>query len=297
MIKTQLTAAHLATIAALLVMGGGANAAERVTVVVGPQAPQIERYAAEELAGQFEKLFDDVDAAVADSVPEDVKHLVLIGSPSTNLAVREAFGAHWPQLSDQGLVVRSVAGADTPTLVVGGGSPVATLWAVYELGYQYGIRYLLSGDVDPVNAGPLRLDGFKLTREPNLRLRTWRTVNDFAIGPESWGLADQKRLLEQLAKNKFNRVLLSFYPWQPFVHYEFRGVKKQTALSWFGWEYRVDGDVAGRHVFRGAKVFENPDLAGKTSYEERTAAGIALARGIIDHAHRQIGRASCRERV
>ena len=36
--------------------------------------------------------------------------------------------------------------------------------------------------------------------EPTLRLRTWRTVNDFAIGPESWGLAEQKRFLGQLAK-------------------------------------------------------------------------------------------------
>ena len=270
----------------VLVLGSsGALGGPQVDVIVGSEAPELERFAARELQGQLERLFE-ADVQVGNTSKGGAASRIFVGSPATSPAVQKAIGDGWPELTDQGIVLRSVAREGGADLVVGGGSPVATLWAVYELGYQYGIRYLLSGDVDPANAGPLRLDGFELTREPNLRLRTWRTVNDFAIGPESWGLADQKRLLEQLAKNKFNRVLLSFYPWQPFVHYEFRGVKKQTALSWFGWEYRVEGDVAGRHVFRGAKVFENPDLAGKTGYEERTAAGIALARGIIDHAHR-----------
>ncbi len=170
-------------------------------------------------------------------------------------------------------------------ILVGGGSPVAALWAVYELGHHFGIRYLLQGDVLPVDLPTLRLDGLDMVLEPQLRLRTWRTINDFAIGPESWGLAEQKRVLSQLAKLKFNRVLLAVYPWQPFVHYEFKGVKKQTALLWYGWRYPVDGDTPGRIAFRGAKFFENPDFVGKTTYEEKTRAGIALASGIIDAAH------------
>jgi hypothetical protein len=170
-------------------------------------------------------------------------------------------------------------------LVVGGGSPVATLWAAYELGHHFGIRYLLHGDVLPVDPPALKIDGLDIVLEPTLRLRTWRTVNDFAIGPESWGLHEQKRFLKQLAKLKFNRILLAFYPWQPFVQYEFKGVKKQTALLWFGWHYRVDGDTPGRGAFHGAQYFENPDFAGKTTYDEKTRAGIGLARGIIDAAH------------
>jgi hypothetical protein len=258
-----------------------------VDVVVGADAPRLERFAAQELAGQFKKLFD-ASITISDKVPQEPQHLILLGSPATNPAVNAAVGERWPKLTDQGHLLHSVAHDDRKVLVVGGGSPVATLWAVYELGHRFGIRYLLSGDAMPVHPVAMKLDGFDVVLEPSVRLRTWRTINDFAIGPESWGLAEQKRVLGQLAKLKFNRVMLAVYPWQPFVHYEFKGVKKQTAFLWYGWRYPVDGDTAGRAAFRGAKVFENPDLAGKTTYEEKTAAGIALARGIIDAA-RELG--------
>ena len=44
----------------------------------------------------------------------------------------------------------------------------------------------------------------------------------------------------------------------------------------------------GGSRFQGAKEFTNPDFADKTTYEERTAAGIALMRGILDASH-QLG--------
>ena len=34
-------------------------------------------------------------------------------------------------------------------IVIGGGSPVATLWAVYELVERWGVRYLIDRDVYP----------------------------------------------------------------------------------------------------------------------------------------------------
>jgi len=77
-------------------------------------------------------------------------------------------------------------------------------------------------------------------------------------------------------------------PWQPFVHYEFRGVKKNKATLWYGYRYPVDGDTAGRAAFGGIREFMNPDFAGKASYEDKTAAGVGLVRGIIDAAH-QLG--------
>ncbi len=265
----------------------GVCAAERIDVIVGPSAPPLERLAAEELAGQFKRLFD-ADVTVSDKPDRADARRVLIGSPATNPAVKAVVGDRWPKLSDQGHVLRSVRADGREALVVGGGSPVATLWAAYELGRRFGVRYLLHGDVYPPGPVALKLDGFDLVLEPNLRVRTWRTVNDFAIGPESWGIDEHRRVLRQLAKLKFNRVMLAVYPWQPFVDYEFRGVRKQTSLLWYGWRYPIDSDTAGRAAFRGATEFTNPDLAGKKGYAERTTAGVALARGIIDTA-RELG--------
>ena len=277
-----------ATTTFLLFLSIGSNpllAGSSVEVVLGPNAPRLEQFAAEELKGYLQRLFQ-ADVRLSNRRTGDAKHVILLGSPATNPAVRSAMGAQWPKLTDQGFVLRSLPNQSAEVLVLGGGSPVATLWAAYELGHHFGVRYLLSGDVFPSDPGVLNLDRLKLVCEPALKIRSWRTINDFAIGPESWGLEEHRQVLRQLAKNKFNRVMLQFYPWQPFVHYEFRGVPKSTAMLWFGYRYRVDGDTAGKVVFGGAKEFINPEFAGKTSYEEMTEAGTRLARGIIEEARR-----------
>ena len=263
-----------------------AVAGPRVDVVVGTDAPELERFAARELTGQFQQLFD-ADVTIADKVPSEAAHLILLGSPATNPAVKSVMRG-WPKLSNQGHALRSIQMGERRALIVVGGTPVATLWAVYELGHRFGIRYALFGDMFPATKPQLKLDGIDVVLEPALRVRTWRTINDFPIGPESWGLAEQERILRQLAKLKFNRVMLAVYPWQPFVDFEFKGVGKQTGRLWYGYRYPVDGDTAGRAAFHGAKVFENPDFSGKTSYAERVAAGTNLARGIISTAH-QLG--------
>ena len=259
-------------------------AAEPVAVIVGKAAPQLEQFAASELSKQFGQLFD-VNVKVVNALPQEASTLVLIGSPQTNPAVAAIIGENWPKLSEQGMVLRTISDKDETVLIVGGGSPQATLWAVYELGYRLGIRYLLSEDVFPGQQA-FQLESYDVVLEPELRRRTWRTINDFAIGPESWPLADHKRLLGQLAKQKFNHLMLSVYPWQPFVHYEAGGVKKQTALLWYGEKYFLERDAPGRTALRGAAEFQNPDFANKNTYEEMSMAGVQLLGGVIDEAHR-----------
>ncbi|MEZ6051982.1 MAG: hypothetical protein R3C02_11425 [Planctomycetaceae bacterium] len=285
MIRNQSSVSLWAAVAFTAVAWGSkAEAVESVSVVCGPQAPQIERYAADELAGMLGRLFRDVEASGVEKIPADPQHVVLVGSPDTNPAVRAAMQSKWPTVTDQGLVIQT-KDADKDTLIVGGGSPVATLWSVYELGHRLGIRYLFRGDIYPNEQRDFDLSGHDLVMEPELRVRTWRTVNDFAVGPESWGLEEHREFLRQLAKMKFNRVMLSVYPWHPFVNYEFGGVRKQTAKLWFGEQYPVDGDTVGKKVFGGAELFENPDFVGIETSEEMTAAGIKHLQGLIDVAH------------
>ena len=275
----------LLSLTVILLTATHLDAKQQIVVLVGSKAPALEKFAASQLQQQFQRLFD-ADVDVTSKLPRDQRTLVLIGSPTTNPAIKKLIGKRWPKLSEQGILLRSFSHRKRHALVVGGGSPVATLWAVYELGHQFGIRYLTRDDFYPETPVEMKLGQFDQIMEPKLRTRTWRTVNDFAMGPESWGLADQKQLLGQLAKMKFNRIMISLWPWQPFVHYEFRGVKKQTAMLWFGDRFRVDGETPGKKVFSGAKYFENPDLAGKTSYEEMTTAGIQLISGIVQEAQR-----------
>ena len=216
----------------------------------------------------------------------DAVVVFLIGSPATNPAVAKALGpGGWPEVSDQGIVLKRAVVDGKPALVVGGGSPKATLWAVYELVSRWGVRYLLHGDVLPESPGTLRLPEEDVVLEPKLRVRQWRVINDFACGPESWGMADYRPVLDQLAKLKFNRVFLSVWTYQPFLHFEHKGVKRQSAWLWFKYRYPITDDMIGRQLFDNRPEFWNPDLPHGAGYEELAAAGERLVHELMAHAH------------
>lgn len=254
----------LTALAAVLLTAAPALAGPKVAVVVGPDAPKLERLAATELSVQLVELFE-AQVTIAERPAAGVDHVILLGSPQTNAAVAKAVGDKWPKLSEQGHVLRSVTLGDRKALVAGGGSPVATLWAVYELGHHFGVRYFLHGDVMPEKAPELKLDGIDLTLEPVAKVRAWQILGESPIGLGAWGLDDHKRLLRQLAKLKFNRVV---FP---------KGADKSPLV--FGGRFAVAGDTPGRKAFKGAKEFENPDLAGKTG-DARLPAAIVLAQAI-----------------
>jgi hypothetical protein len=92
----------------------------RVSVVIGKNAPELERFAATELCGYLEKLFG-VKTEPAISPIANSAAVFLIGSPSTNPRIKS-----FPNVSDQGIVIRNATGSKT-TLIVGGSSPKATL--------------------------------------------------------------------------------------------------------------------------------------------------------------------------
>jgi len=146
------------------------------------------------------------------------------------------------------------------------------------------VRYLLHGDVLPENRAEFRLPEINAVIEPNLQVRQWRVINDFACGPESLGMADYRPVIDQLAKLKFNRILVSLYPYQPFLHFEVAGIKRQSGTLWFDYHYPITDDMPGRHLFGDAKEFWNPDLPLGASYEELSAAGEKLVHNLMDYA-------------
>ena len=261
------------------------SASYSVAVVVGDTAPALERYAADELCDYLDKLYG-IRSFPTEEVPDDADVVILVGSLGTNPVVKRALGSDdWPELTDQGIVLKRATLNEKPTLIVGGGSPKSTLWAAYELVERWGVRYLLHGDVLPDDAGEFRLPEKDVILEPKLRIRQWRVVNSFLCGPESWGMADYRPVLNQLAKLKFNRVLVYIWPFQPFLHLEHKGVSRKSAWLSFGHEFPITDDMVGRHLFDDRPQFWNPDLPLGSSYEELAAAGEKLIHNLISLAH------------
>ena len=258
----------------------------QVAVIVSENAPGLERFAAEQLCDYLEKLFG-LQTRPMPSVSAEAETLFLIGSLDADVAVQGTTeGDGFPPASEQGFILRRVQFQGRPSLVVRGGGPRATLWAVYELVERWGVRYLLHRDVLPAPC-TFHLPDLDVVIEPTLPVRQWRVINDFACGPESWGMADYRAVLDQLAKLKFNRILLSVWPWQPFLHYEVKGVKRESATLWFDFHYPITDNMVGRHLFDDEEEFWNPDLPRGVSYEDFTAAGEQLVHNLIDYAHQR----------
>ena len=256
----------------------------RVAIVVGGEASELESLAASELASMLEKLFE-VSAAVGTAAGEEARAVILVGRPQSNPMLAEAAGESWPDLSDQGLLLRSVNGP-VPTLLVGGGSPVAVLWAAYDLGERLGVRYLVNRDVFPDRRPWSGLPDLDLLLEPNLRIRCWRLVNDLPHGPVSWSLEEYHRFLRQIAKMKYNRIHCALWPAQPFVHYSFRGMEKPPGVLYFGHRHPIGPETIGRERFGSMEVFTNPEFVGAQSGEEMVRRAIGLVRGVLKEAKR-----------
>ena len=118
---------------------------KRFEVVIPPQADKLERFAASELQRYLVQLFGaSVNLVPAPTASADC--VFLIGAVGRNSA--PALGQEqFPPLTEQGFLLRTTRTANKPAMTIAGGSPAATLWAVYELVERWGVRYLLAGDV------------------------------------------------------------------------------------------------------------------------------------------------------
>ena len=257
-----------------------------VAVIISENALELERFAAEQLCDYLEKLFG-IQTRPVSNMSVEAEAVFLVGNLATDVAVQGTMEENtFPPISEQGFILHRASCQGRPSLVVRGGSPRATLWAVYELVERWGVRYLLHRDILP-EPSTFHLPDVEVVMEPTLSVRQWRVINDFACGPESWGMADYRPVLDQLAKLKFNRILLSIWPWQPFLHYEIKGVKRESATLWFDFHYPITADMVGRHLFGNEEEFWNPDLPRGASYEEFMAAGERLVHNLIDYAHQR----------
>ena len=267
----------------LTVLVAPASAESRaIAVVTGPNAPELEQYAASELCAYLGKLFN-LEVKTTASLPGTGRECFLIGNPATNPLIKKE---KFPTVTDQGIVLKSVILGDRAGLIVGGGSPRATLWAVYDLAERWGVRHLLHGDVLPM-PGTFRMPKLNTTEEPAFVVRQWRVLNEHAMGPISWGIADYRPVIDQLAKLRFNRLLLYIWPGQPFLPLEYRGIKQTSGTLFFGNHYPITEDMIGRQLYGGEKEYWNPDLPLPGDSEKLSQAAIKHVQSLMDYAHQR----------
>jgi hypothetical protein len=261
------------------------KASPRVDVVIGGDAPALERFAASELCDYLAKLYR-VDAFPDRHLSSSPSAIFLIGNPETNALVRQVSEAKpFPKVSDQGIVLRRTVLDGRPALIVGGGSPRATLWAVYELVERWGVRYMADRDILPEHMAPFEVPDLDVVMEPVFRIRAHPSIQDYASSGESWGMADFRPLIAQLAKMKFSRLNIFAFGYQPFLDWQYGGIQRSSAHLWYDEHFPITPDMVGRDLFGDGEEFWNPDLPYKADYKQLVSAGERQVRSLIECAH------------
>ena len=242
----------------------------RVAIITSEFPPPLVQKAADDLAADLKRLYDAQVEFGATVIPGAPAHVILLGTAEHGHL--KQLSDPLPKLSEQGHAVLSRKYKDRTVLAVVGGSPVATYWAAAELAHQWGVRTMLYGDVDPVALPEFTVEGIDIVREPLAKTRSWQMNFDSPTGAAAWGLADQKKLVRQLARLKFNRLVLSTTANSP-----------AAAIAAFQ-PIAVSGDTAGRSAFGGAPFFENSDLSAAEGADARLKAAEELIRGMEQEA-------------
>ncbi len=258
-------------VAASLSAATNSFAGPRVDIVIGDKAPALEKLAADELSSQLKRLYE-ANVKISSTAPTNAEHVLFVGSPDTNTSMKP-FANSWPsgdkKLTDQGHLLRSVIHNQKPALLIGGGSPVATYWAVAEFEHQLGVRSMLFGDLDPVAPPTFTLREHDVVIEPSPRHRGWRFSNSSYVNSGSWSTEEFRRFFRQLAKLRFNRVTIHLSGSQPYIHLDYAEVSRSTSKLFLTPSIVVSGDTLGRKAFGGAKLFEHPNFVGADSYAKR----------------------------
>lgn len=286
MVRHDILLVFAATLCPLTAVDAESTPAGLIELVIAKDASELEQFAASELQRYLGRLFH-TKATIIASPSDKAECLFLLGTPQRHPG-RVLAEKAVPPLSDQGFLLRRTKCRGKPAMLIVGGSPAATMWAVYELVERYGVRYLLHGDVFPETKQAFFLPDIDKVFEPVVRRRWWRTMGDFPMGTEGWGMADYRPLLDQLAKLKFNRIRVGSSPSQPFLHLEIKGVEQQFATLWYGYRYPITPDMPGRKLFGDQEVFWNPDLPlPEAGYDKLAAAGRRHCHELIAYAHRR----------
>ncbi|MAT14501.1 MAG: hypothetical protein CMJ46_04440, partial [Planctomyces sp.] len=227
----------------------------------------------------------EVEAKTEQTLSDKGASFIVVGTTTNQSLFSEKSAYALPELSEQGHLVKSIDVDGNSGLLIAGGSPVATLWAVYEFGYQNGVRYLLQSDIYPETPKEFTLTGYDVKLEPDLQTRGFRLGGTYPDSFISWNAAQCKSLIAQLAKLKFTHIEVRVEPWHPFIHYEIEGVAKQTGLLWKADTFPIDPSHPGSTAFKGADQLQNTDFAGLETYKERLAAGQQYLKTLITAAH------------
>ena len=258
----------------------------QVSIVLGEAAGELGKLAAAELQRYLRTLsgaeMNIITEGGISSRPAR-EGLILVGGPTSSRSIREAAEAKWVNfngLKPEGFVIKTGRWENRPAAIVGGNDDAATLYGVYELIEQLGVTFQLTGDVIPAPRADLAIPPLDLRREPAFARRGFLLGDVGYDNLTMFSYQDYAKLLDQMAKMKFNYLQFWWFSFEPWLKFSYRGEPKwmgdvsTKASGYFTWAHegfgsRTTDDVSiGKQWFKGRRIappemqqVETPDQA------------------------------------
>jgi hypothetical protein len=273
----------------------------QASIVLGEAAGGLGKFAAAELQKYLRTLTGAEMVIVTEgaiSSRPGRESLILIGGPASNRSIREAADAKWVNftgLKPEGFVIKTGQWKNRPAVVVGGNSEASTLYGIYELIEQLGVTFQLAGDVLPEPRTDLAIPALDLRREPAFARRgfLWGDVGYDNLTMFSY--QDYAKLLDQMAKMKYNYLQFWWFSFEPWLKFSYRGepmwmgdvsTKESGYLTWAheGFGSRTTDDVSiGKQWFKGRRMAP-PEMQQVETPDEAFDVAQGMLQQIIRHA-------------
>jgi hypothetical protein len=296
-LTTQFVSGKPGPVSVPVASGGKAQ----TVIVVGQAAGESTKFAANELQKYFRELCGAEVAIVSDqqgSANSAERSRILVGGPDGNRLVKQAVDSGvsgFAGLKPDGFVLKTALLDQRPVVVAGGADDAGTMYAVFELVRQLGVTFRLTGDVVPARRAALEIPALDLRMEPAIAQRGFLVELSHHPSVTMLSYQDYVRMLDQMAKMKYNDLKLWWFAYSPYLKYSYRGEVKQigdisTKESGYlnsvyagGGTHTTDDVAIGKHWFPGRRLAP-PELQQVETPDEAFAAAQDLVRRIIRYA-------------
>ncbi|MEA3368455.1 MAG: hypothetical protein U9R68_10125, partial [Planctomycetota bacterium] len=258
-----------------IVLGGagiarGADAPPPATIVISADASALEALAAREVRRYVYLRTGEVLPIVRPKALPESGNAIVVGAGPPD--VSEALDEHVPQRVKQSLkkTVRepgahALLTARPPgrtVVLIGGSSPIGTLYGAYRLAEHMGVRFYMHGDVVPderttVAALFKHLERLEEVNEPIFKTRGIQPFHDFPEGPDWWDADAYKAVIAQLPKMRMNFFGLHTYP---------EGGPNAEPTTWIGLPRDIGNGAAVKHSYPSS--YQNT-LRGNWGYKAK----------------------------
>ena len=281
----------------LLCTEGRAEAGNR-QIIIGAQALQLERFAAQELQRYLWQVSGTfLEISTAETPPSGS---FILGQRKTNPLIDKLTKDGRLSLSSenpgqQGYVLKRVRVKERDLYIIGGSDPEGCLYGVYGLlEDHFGLTFGLAGDVLPDVQKSLDLPSLDERHAPSVPVRGILPWSNWPQTTTSYSWADWKAVIDQMAKMRMNMLMVHNYADELYHNVPIDGKLPRVYLphtksgymighpAWFPWAYRFKG----RDLIDDCSFGAESSLHGESfSNEEVYARGVAMFRRVIAYAH------------